>query len=259
MARDPQSDEAHATVLAGLGDIYLHVDALHQRCITHLNGGGGEESLTLLSGADDVLRAVWWLAGESLTLMREAGIVTADGIASTALLPETFEIEGDGDEQCRSIAMLEGVIGEMEQQIAGLVQFGDPRGVDVRKTEQALLMLGYLSSIGLECIEMTVHKFPSKPVSYLNPVPDQGPDVGHFIQELGRMYEHDPKRGTEEESAYINIETKSRTREIGQLLHDLGGKRTMQDVHDAVLAEHGGGAAGMLRIAWAGIGLWTTK
>lgn len=250
MARDPHAADVHATVLAALGDLYLHVDAMHQRCISHLNGGGGENFRTLLSGADDVLRVVWWLAGESLTVLREAGIVNADSTTTTTLLPENFDSDGYSDEQRKAIATLEGVVGEMEQQIFGLVQSGDPAGADVQKTEQALLMLGYLSSIGLERIEMTVHKFPSKPV------PDQCPDVGHFIRELGQMYIDDPKRMTEEDNAFIGTETKPRTREIGQILHDLGGKGAMLRVHDAVLAEHGGRAAGMLRIAWSGIGLW---
>jgi hypothetical protein len=39
-------------------------------------------------------------------------------------------------------------------------------------------------------------------------------------------------------------------------LHDVGDKRAMLQVHDAILAEHGQGAAGMLRISWDGIGLW---
>ena len=73
------------------------------------------------------------------------------------------------------------------------------------------------------------------------------------------MYLDDPKRMTEEETAFIGADTLRRTREIGQLLHDAGGKRAMLCVHDAILAEHGQGAAGMLRIAWSGIGLWMTK
>lgn len=250
------ADEVHTTVIAGLSDIYLHVDALHMRSISFLNGSSNEEFMALLSCADQVLRSVWWVASDGLALMREVGIVNADSATTTALLPETFDIDDDGDEQRRAIASLEGVIGEVEQQISGIVQSGDPGGADVRKTEQALLMLGYLSSIGMERIEMSVHRFPSRPVSHLKPVPDQGPDVGPFIQELGQMYLDDPKRMTEEESAFISTATRPRTREIGQLLHGLGGMRTMRDVHDAVEIEQGRGAASMLRIAWGGIGDW---
>jgi hypothetical protein len=37
---------------------------------------------------------------------------------------------------------------------------------------------------------------------------------------------------------------------------DVGGKRAILWVHDAILHEHGAGAADMLRISWGGIGQW---
>lgn len=242
---------AHANVIAGLQDIYLHVDALHNRCISFLNGGD-EEFSALMSCADEVLLAAWWQASDSLVLLGQTGVLSSDRILYTKIAPEA--LEGDysyDDDLRRAIASLEGAIGEVEQQIYGLVHSGDPDAIDISRTEETLLMIGYLTSIALERIEK-IGGLPSGPPPSQKPEPD----ITDFIRELGQMYLDDPKRMTEEESAFIGANTKPRTREIGQILHDVGGKRAMLRVHDAILEEHGPGAAGTLRIAWGGIGLW---
>lgn len=256
MARDPHAAEVNATVIAGLDDIYLHVDSMHTRCISFLNGGGSEEVQTLLRCADDVLRSVWWLVCDSLTLLKDAGVLSTDRILYTKVAPEF--LEGDysyEDEERRAIGSLEGALGEVEQQIYGISQFSDHGGVSVRRTVETLLMLGYLSSIALERIEKISDGLRARQ----SPSPKPDPDLTEFICELGCMYLDDPYRNTEVEKAYIGVPTHARTREIGQIFHDLGGKGAMLRVHDAILGEHGRRAAGMLRNAWSGIGDWLAK
>jgi hypothetical protein len=252
------ADEVHTTVLAGLDDIYLHVDALHNRCIGFLNGGSAEDFPTLLNCADEVLRSVWWLARDSLGLLMDAKLISA-AVLYTKVAPEILDGQGSfDDEPRRAIASLEGAIGEVEQQIYGLMQSVEISDVNVRRTKETLLMLGYLTSIALERVEAIGRRLPLRPVPVSKPISDPGPDIGRFVQELGQMYLDDPNRMSETESAFINDETRPRTREIGQILHDIGGKRTMIDVHFAIDLVHGPGAAGMLSRAWAGIGLWMT-
>ena len=255
MPRDPHHADAHIAVLAGLSDIYLHVDALHTRCVSFLNGGD-EDFPALLSCADEVLRSVWWLARDSLGLLMDAKLISA-AVLYTKVAPGIPDGQGSyDDEPRRAIASLEGAIGEVEQQIYGLMQSVEISEVNVRRTKETLLMVSYVTSVALERVEAIGSRLPFLPVPASKPISDLGPDVGLLVIELGQMYLDDPNRMSETESAYINDDTRPRTREIGQILHDLGGKRTMVDVHYAIEIEHGRGAAGMLRIAWSGIGLW---
>ena len=85
---------------------------------------------------------------------------------------------------------------------------------------------------------------------------DPNADISEFVRELSQMYLDDPDRGTETERAYIGPPTRERTREIGEQLHAIGGKMAMLHAHDVVLAEHGSGAATMLKNSWRGIGNW---
>lgn len=150
----PDDADAHATVIAGLGDVYLHVDAIHQRCISFLNGGGGEDFQPLLSEAYDVLQSIWWLAGDSLLFLREAGVIKSGEALYPRVTPNIPEVhDGYDDEPRRAIAALEGAIGEVEQQVYGLVHSGDVEVVDIWQTKEALLLIGYLSSIALERVE----------------------------------------------------------------------------------------------------------
>jgi hypothetical protein len=144
---------AHANVLAGLSDIYLHIDALHNRCISFLNGGN-EKFEELLNCADEVLLAAWWQASDSVVFLSEAGVLSADRILYTKVAPETLEGDYSYDnEACNAIASLEGAIGEVEQQIYGLVHTGNPDVVDIRRIEETLLMIGYLTTLALERVE----------------------------------------------------------------------------------------------------------
>jgi hypothetical protein len=76
-------------------------------------------------------------------------------------------------------------------------------------------------------------------------------DISGYIRELSQMYLEDPACGTETESACIGSSTMSRTTQIGQELHRIGGKMAMLRAHDAILAEHGTVAANMLRLRWS--------
>jgi hypothetical protein len=247
------SDNANAVanVIAGLQDIYLPVDALHIRCITFLNGGD-EEFEVLLTCAKEVLLTAWWKASDSLVFLREVGLIrSGEALYPRASLDIPEGHDSYDDDPCKAIASLEGAIGEVEQQIYHLVHSCDREAADVKRTKEALLLIGHLTSIALERVEKIGGL-------RFGPAPSQKPDsdITEFIRELGQMYLNDPNRMTETESAFIGTDTQARTREIGYHLHELGGKGAMLRAHDAILGEHGRGAAGMLRIAWAGIGLW---
>jgi hypothetical protein len=256
MPRDPHHANAHITALAGLNDIYLHVDALDARCLSFLNGGD-EELAALLPCANEVLLSVWWHARDSLASLREVGVIRAGGSHYPKVLFDIPDGQDDyEDEPRKAVASLVGPIGEVEQQIYHLMHAVDRGVMDVRKTAAALLLIAHLTSIALERVEAMGDGSQFRPVPKSRPISDTGPDVGLLVIELGQMYLDDPNRMSETESAFINDETRPRTREIGQILHDIGGKRTMIDVHFAIDLVHGPGAAGMLSRAWAGIGLW---
>ena len=154
MARDPHAADAHAVVLAGLSDVYLHVDSLHQRCLTFLNSGSDEDFPALLSEAYDVLQSIWWLGGDSLMFLRNAGAIRSGESLYPSVQPDIPEIhDGYDDELRKAIAALEGAIGEVEQQVYGIVHSGDIDAVDIRQTKDALLVICYLTSIALERIE----------------------------------------------------------------------------------------------------------
>lgn len=103
MVRDPHDDGACTSVLAGLQDIYLHVDALHNRCLSFLNGGGQEEFLALLSCADEVLQSVWWLARNSLASLIEARVIGAGAaVLYTKVAPKTLEGHDSYDGELRN-------------------------------------------------------------------------------------------------------------------------------------------------------------
>lgn len=85
------------------------------------------------------------------------------------------------------------------------------------------------------------------------PTDNPDADIDDLVAELGQMYTDDPDRGTETENAYYSAA--DRTNAIGRELHARGGLVAMKRAHDAVLAEHGAGAASMLRVQWTNAGV----
>lgn len=80
------------------------------------------------------------------------------------------------------------------------------------------------------------------------PPTDTHADIDDLVAELGQMYANDPDRGTETESAFYKAG--ERTNQIGIELCRRGGLAAMGRAHDALLEQHGNGAASMLRCQW---------
>jgi hypothetical protein len=75
-----------------------------------------------------------------------------------------------------------------------------------------------------------------------------------LVEELARMVEDDPNRGTPHETAFFH-ETRVRAREIGGELYELGGHALMVSAYD-VIRERYGHSARSLEVNWNGVGEW---
>jgi hypothetical protein len=100
----------------------------------------------------------------------------------------------------------------------------------------------------LDALFLPRHEYEEYAAMHDQPLPATPADIDDLVRELGEMYRNDPDRGTETEACYYTAA--ERTNAIGAELHRRGGLMAMGKAHDAILREHGNGAAGMLRNQW---------
>lgn len=126
------------------------VEAVENQCLSFLNGGD-EKLSSFIPYVEEILLSVRGQVRDSLVFLKESGAISSGGALDPKRLPEVPDgQEGYEDDDRKAVASLVGAIGEVEQQLYHLVHSVGRGDTDVRKMEDTLLMIGYLTSIALE-------------------------------------------------------------------------------------------------------------